>query len=82
MIPSYHENDLIVCLKCFYSLRVGDVVLIKAPQLGVVIKRIKSLTKNKILIEGDNKQYTSMTYENEYSYNQVIAKVIFKFWRF
>ncbi len=82
MIPNFQDNDLIICLKYFYSLKVGDVVLIKDDELGVLIKRIKYIKDDKILIEGDNKEYPSKSYENEYNSNQVLAKVIFKFWQF
>ena len=41
--------------------------------------RIKFIKEKKILIEGDNKEYSSKSYENEYSLDQVLGKVIFKF---
>ena len=49
MIPNFHDNDLIICLKHFYSLKEGDVILIKTPALGVIIKRIKNI-KEKIKV--------------------------------
>ena len=82
MIPNFHDNDLIICLKYFYSLKEGDVILIKTRTLGVIIKRIKYIKEKKILIEGDNKEYPSKSYDHEYDLDQVIGKVIFKFWRF
>ena len=82
MIPNFHDNDLIICLKYFYSLKEGDVILIKTRTLGVIIKRIKYIKEKKILIEGDNKEYPSKSYDHEYDLDQVIGKVIFRFWRF
>jgi phage repressor protein C with HTH and peptisase S24 domain len=82
MTPNFHDNDLIICLKYFYSLKEGNVILIKTPALGVIIKRIKNIKEKKILIEGDNKEYPSKSYDHEYDIDQVIGKVIFKFWRF
>ena len=79
MTPKFYDNDLIICLRYFYSLKVGDVILIKTDALGVIIKRIKLIKEKKILIEGDNKEYSSKSYENEYSLDQVLGKVIFKF---
>ena len=79
MTPTFFDNDLIICLRYFYSLKVGDVILIKTDALGVIIKRIKLIKEKKILIEGDNKEYSSKSYENEYSLDQVLGKVIFKF---
>jgi len=80
MIPTFHDNDLIICLRLFYSLKAGDVILIKTDALGVIIKRIKHIKEKKILIEGDNKEYSSNSYDHEYNVDQVLAKVIFKFW--
>ena len=82
MTPKFYDNDLIICLRYFYSLKVGDVILIKTDALGVIIKRIKLIKEKKILIEGDNKEYPSKSYDHEYDIDQVIGKVIFKFWRF
>ena len=79
MVPSYHDRDLILCLKYFYTLKVGDVVLIKVPKLGIVIKRIKCLAKDNIAIEGDNKEYSPEIYKVQYKLDEVIGKVIFKF---
>lgn len=79
MIPNFHDNDLILCLKHFYSLKEGDVILIKTPALGVIIKRIKNIKEKKILIEGDNKEYSSKSYDHEYNIDQVLGKVILKF---
>ena len=79
MIPNFHDNDLIICLKYFYSLKEGDVILIKTPVLGVIIKRIKYIKEKKILIEGDNKEYSSKSYDQEYNTGQVLGKVILKF---
>ena len=79
MTPKFYDNDLIICLRYLYSLKVGDVILIKTDALGVIIKRIKFIKEKKILIEGDNKEYSSKSYENEYSLDQVLGKVIFKF---
>tara|TARA_Y100001980_G_C14541598_1_gene319652 strand:- start:1449 stop:1697 length:249 start_codon:yes stop_codon:yes gene_type:complete len=81
MIPSFCNNDLIICLRHFYKLKEGDVILINIPELGVVIKRIKSINKEKLHIEGDNKAYISDTYKSEYYIDQVLAKVIFKLWK-
>ena len=82
MIPNFQDNDLIICLKYFYSLKEGDVILIKTRTLGVIIKRIKYIKEKKIFIEGDNKEYSSKSYDHAYNIDQVIGKVILKFWRF
>ena len=82
MIPNFQDNDLIICLKYFYSLKEGDVILIQTRTLGVIIKRIKYIKEKKILIEGDNQKYHSKSYDHEYNTKQVLGKVIFKFWRF
>ena len=79
MIPNFQDNDLIICLRYFYSLKEGDVILIKTRTLGVIIKRIKYIKEKKILIEGDNKEYSSNSYGHEYNIDQVLGKVVLKF---
>ena len=43
MTPNFNENDLVLSLKYFRSLRVDDVILLDIPKIGTVLKRIKSI---------------------------------------
>ena len=79
MAPKFKDNDLILSLKYFRSLKVNDVVLLNIPKIGTVIKRIKSIHDKNIYIQGDNKEYSSENYKNKYEVNDVIGKVFFKF---
>ena len=78
MAPSFNENDLVLSLKYFFSLKVDDVILLDIPKIGTVIKRIKSINGKDIYIDGDNKEYSSEIYKNKYKSNDVIGKVLFK----
>tara|TARA_B100001250_G_scaffold188932_1_gene162317 strand:+ start:1459 stop:1698 length:240 start_codon:yes stop_codon:yes gene_type:complete len=78
MAPSFNENDLVLSLKYFFSLKVNDVILLDIPKIGTVIKRIKSINGKDIYIDGDNKQYSSEIYKNKYKSNDVMGKVVFK----
>ncbi len=79
MIPNFNENDLVLSLKYFRSLRVDDVILLDIPKIGTVLKRIKSINGTDIIIDGDNKEYPSEIYNKKYKTNDVIGKVFFKF---
>jgi len=79
MIPNFNENDLVLSLKCFRSLKVDDVILLDIPKIGTVLKRIKSINGIDIIIDGDNKEYPSEIYNKKYKTNDVIGKVFFKF---
>ena len=78
MAPSFNENDLVLSLKYFFSLKVDDVILLDIPKIGTVIKRIKSINGKDIYIDGDNKEYSSEIYKNKYKSNDVMGKVLFK----
>ncbi len=79
MAPSFNENDLVLSLKYFFSLKADDVILLDIPKIGTVIKRIKSINGKDIYIDGDNKEYPSEIYKNKYKSNDVMGKVLFKF---
>mgnify|MGYP003328210177 FL=1 len=79
MTPNFNENDLVLSLKYFRSLRVDDVILLDIPKIGTVLKRIKSINGTDIIIDGDNKEYPSEIYNKKYKTNDVIGKVFFKF---
>ena len=78
MAPNFNENDLVLSLKYFFSLKVDDVILLDIPKIGTVIKRIKSINGKDIYIDGDNKEYSSEIYKNKYKSNDVMGKVLFK----
>ena len=79
MAPSFNENDLVLSLNYFFSLKADDVILLDIPKIGTVIKRIKSINGKDIYIDGDNKEYSSEIYKNKYKSNDVMGKVLFKF---
>ena len=78
MAPNFNENDLVLSLKYFFSLKVDDVILLDIPKIGTVIKRIKFINGKDIYINGDNKEYSSEIYKNKYKSNDVMGKVLFK----
>ena len=79
MAPNFNDNDLVLSLKYFLSLKVNDVILLTIPKIGTVIKRIKFINGKDIDICGDNTEYSSEIYKNKYKLNDVIGKVFFKF---
>ena len=79
MAPNFNDNDLVISLKYFRSLKVNDVILLTIPKIGTVIKRIKSINGKDIDICGDNTEYSSEIYKNKYKAKDIIGKVFFKF---
>ena len=79
MAPNFNDNDLVISLKYFRSLKANDVILLTIPKIGTVIKRIKFINGKDIDICGDNTEYSSEIYKNKYKLNDVIGKVFFKF---
>ena len=82
MAPNFNDNDLVISLKYFRSLKVNDVILLTIPKIGTVIKRIKSINGKDIDICGDNKEYSSEIYKNKYKANDIIGKVFLNFKNF
>ena len=79
MTPNFYENDIVLSLKCFRSLKVNDVILINIPKIGTVIKRIKYINGKELSITSDNLEYSSEIYNRKYKTNDVLGKVLFKF---
>ena len=79
MTPNFYENDIVLSLKYFRSLKVNDVILINIPKIGTVIKRITSINGKELSITGDNMEYSSEIYNKKYKTNDVLGKVLFKF---
>ena len=82
MAPNFNDNDLVLSLKYFRSLKVNDVILLNLPKIGTVIKRIKSINGKDIDICGDNTEYSSEIYKNKYKANDIIGKVLLNFKNF
>ena len=79
MTPNFYENDIVLSLKYFRSLKVNDVILINIPTIGTVIKRIKCINGKELSITSDNLEYSSEIYNKKYKTNDVLGKVLFKF---
>ena len=79
MTPNFYENDIVLSLKYFRSLKVNDVILINIPTIGTVIKRIKHINGKELSITSDNLEYSSEIYNRKYKTNDVLGKVLFKF---
>ena len=79
MTPNFYENDIVISLKYFRSLKVNDVILINIPTIGTVIKRIKYINGKELSITSDNLEYSSEIYNKKYKTNDVLGKVLFKF---
>ncbi len=79
MTPNFNDKDFVLSLTYCYSINKGDVVLVKIPNIGIVIKRVESIEKNKIKLHGDNHEYKSKIYDNFFNLNLVQGKVFFKF---
>tara|TARA_B100000700_G_scaffold32161_1_gene30712 strand:- start:2179 stop:2418 length:240 start_codon:yes stop_codon:yes gene_type:complete len=79
MTPNFNDKDFVLSLNCFYSINRGDVVLVKIPNIGIVIKRVGCIENNKIKLHGDNHEYKSKIYDDFFDLNLVQGKVFFKF---
>lgn len=77
MSPNLRDGDYVITNTWFYSPRIGDVVVVQHPTLGVVIKRVLRVIPHGIFLQGDN-TLASMSPERIglVSLGDVLGKVI------
>ena len=66
-----------MCIRDSYN--TSDIVAIKDDRIGLVIKRIKDIEDNSFTVESINKQYSSITSKVKFLNDDIIGKVIIKF---
>lgn len=56
MLPYYYSGDFVIAYRRFHSVfKQGEVVVVRHPQFGTIIKRIISIENNgTLLLVGDN----------------------------
>ena len=77
MSPEIQNNSYVVTKKCKHY-NTSDIVAIKDDRIGLVIKRIKEIDDNYLTVESINKQYSSITSEMKFQYDDILGKVILK----
>lgn len=80
MLPQYYNNDYVISAKwIFGSLKIGDDVICHHESLGVIIKRIKKITHNKIEVTGLNSFSTNSRIIGDLDKKDIIGKVLWQF---
>ncbi|MBI78478.1 MAG: hypothetical protein CMM53_11995 [Rhodospirillaceae bacterium] len=60
MAPTLKHGDYVISKKPNHNISVGNIVIIKHPKFGKIIKRISSLNNSgQFIVEGDNPESTS-----------------------
>ena len=77
MSPEIQNNSYVVTRK-LKTYNTNDIVAIKDNKIGMVIKRIKEIDDNYLTVESINKQYSSITSEMKFQYDDILGKVILK----
>ena len=77
MSPEIQNNSYVVTMK-LKTYNTNDIVAIKDNKIGMVIKRIKEIDDNYLTVESINKQYSSITSEMKFQYDDILGKVILK----
>jgi len=77
MSPAFAHNDYVVSFGCRLTRYcVGDVVVVKHPSLGVIIKRIiETDGQQRVLLAGDNPASTDSLTIGWQPHQQLIGKV-------
>ena len=77
MSPEIQNNSYVVTTK-LKTYNTNDIVAIKDNKIGMVIKRVKEIDDNYFTVESINKQYSSITSEMKFQYDDILGKVILK----
>ena len=77
MSPEIQNNSYVVTRK-LKTYNTDDIVAIKDHKVGMVIKRVKEIDDNYFTVESINKQYSSITSEMKFQYDDILGKVILK----
>ena len=77
MSPEIQNNSYVVTMK-LKTYNTNDIVAIKDNKIGMIIKRIKEIDDNYLTVESINKQYSSITSEMKFQYDDILGKVILK----
>jgi phage repressor protein C with HTH and peptisase S24 domain len=75
MNPSYKDGD-IVEIDSFPNYFKDDVVVLKMPELGYVIKRIEGFNRGLIILRGDNKKLHSSVCDQLHRKQDIFGKVV------
>ena len=77
MVPSLDDGDLLIT-KGGAQLKIGDLVILRLPGYGYVVKRIKSLSSNSVILKADNTRQDSSVCGVPITLEKVDSKVWFR----
>ena len=75
MIPNYYDGDYLI-VSSLLGVKTDDVVVCRIEGVGSVLKRIKYLDQNKLLLMGDNPRQESSICNIPLKPNVICGKVI------
>lgn len=77
MRPGFNHGDYVVTYRGRSNrYQVGDVVVVRHPRLGVLLKRIEATTQQHIWLQGDNPESLSAAQLGWVAYAHILGKVI------
>ena len=77
MVPSLEDGDLLIT-KGGAQLKIEDLVILRLPRYGYVVKRIKSLSSNSVILKADNMRQDSSLCGVPIALEKVDSKVWFR----
>ncbi len=77
MVPSLEDGDLLIT-KGGAQLKIEDLVILRLPGYGYVVKRIKSLSSNSVILKADNMRQHSSLCGIPIGLEKVDSKVCFR----
>ena len=78
MLPALKDKDYIITRQS-PSLYQGDIIVMNLPHYGQVIKRVKGLSNDSVILSGDNPRLASSCCEKPQLKTHLTGKMIAKF---
>lgn len=79
MSPAFFNDDYVIAInRRNAKYKIDDVLVLDHQEYGIIIKRVKEITKEKVLLTGDNPASVNETQIGWQSKNNILGKVIFK----
>ncbi|WP_438463483.1 S24/S26 family peptidase [Marinomonas sp. PE14-40] len=78
MFPSLRSGDFVIATRLYVSISVNDIILVKHPEYGYIIKRVTQLCLEKgAWLVGDGQRSVSSEQMGWINLDLIDAKVIF-----
>ncbi len=79
MEPMLHEDDYVIVSYFYKKPKVGDIVILSHPKLGIkIVKRISRIKSGRVFVVGENELSSDSRLFGYVNLRDIIGKVLFR----